>query len=53
MSIPIQMLMLLLIGAASLLPTIELDEDFSCLLANNYVNSLEPLLNYPNGPPPI
>ncbi len=50
-ALPLQMLMLLLLGVACLVPMSE--EDFNCALANNFENSLFIMLKYKDGHPPF
>lgn len=50
-ALPLQLLLLLLIGLACLVPMSE--EDYSCTLSNNFARSFHPMLRYTNGPPPI
>ncbi|XP_069625276.1 nesprin-1 isoform X1 [Ranitomeya imitator] len=50
-ALPLQLLLLLLIGLACLVPMTE--EDYSCTLSNNFARSFHPMLRYTNGPPPI
>merc|ERR1719336_796394 len=50
-AVPIQALILLLLGVSSIVP---LDQDeLICSLQNNLQKSLEPMLQWSNGPPPI
>ena len=49
--LPLQMLMLLLLGLACLLPMSE--EEFGCTLGNNLEHSLNVLLRYRDGSPPV
>ncbi|XP_055981911.1 nesprin-1 isoform X7 [Sorex fumeus] len=50
-ALPLQLLLLLLIGLACLVPMTE--EDYSCALSNNFARSFHPMLRYTNGPPPL
>ncbi|KAM4679141.1 nesprin-1 isoform 4-T5 [Amazona ochrocephala] len=50
-ALPLQLLLLLLIGLACLVPMTE--EDYSCTMANNFARSFHPMLKYMNGPPPL
>ncbi|KAJ6658015.1 hypothetical protein lerEdw1_001674 [Lerista edwardsae] len=49
-ALPLQLLFLLLLLLASMVPSSE--EDFSCTQANNFARSFYPMLRYTNGPPP-
>ena len=49
-ALPLQLLLLLLLFLACLLPSSE--EDYSCTQANNFARSFYPMLRYTNGPPP-
>lgn len=50
-ALPLQLLLLLLVGLACLVPMSE--EDYSCALSNNFARSFHPMLRYTNGPPPL
>ncbi|XP_051578196.1 nesprin-1-like isoform X9 [Myxocyprinus asiaticus] len=50
-ALPLQLLLLLLVVMACLVPTSE--EDYSCAQLNNFARSFHPMLSYTNGPPPI
>ncbi|XP_064913475.1 nesprin-1 isoform X24 [Columba livia] len=50
-ALALQLLLLLLIGLACLVPMTE--EDYSCTMANNFARSFHPMLKYTNGPPPL
>ncbi len=50
-AVPIQAMMLLLLGVSSIVP---LDQDeLICSVQNNLQRSFEPMLRWSNGPPPI
>ncbi|XP_066485712.1 nesprin-2 isoform X2 [Tiliqua scincoides] len=49
-ALPLQLLFLLLLLLASMIPSSE--EDYSCTQANNFARSFYPMLRYTNGPPP-
>ncbi|XP_016067047.1 PREDICTED: nesprin-1-like isoform X3 [Miniopterus natalensis] len=50
-ALPLQLLLLLLVGLACLVPMSE--QDYSCALSNNFARSFHPMLRYTNGPPPL
>ena len=50
-AVPIQALMLLLLGVSSIVPLDQ--EELICTLQNNLKRSFEPMLGWSNGPPPI
>uniref|UniRef100_A0A2D4N867 KASH domain-containing protein n=1 Tax=Micrurus spixii TaxID=129469 RepID=A0A2D4N867_9SAUR len=50
-ALPLQLLLLLLMALACLVPASE--EDYSCTLSNNFARSFHPMLRYTNGPPPL
>ena len=50
-AVPIQALMLLLLGVSSIVPLDQ--EELICSLQNNIQRSLEPMLRWSNGPPPM
>ncbi|XP_076129249.1 nesprin-1 [Alosa pseudoharengus] len=50
-ALPLQLLLLLLLALACLVPMSE--QDYSCHHANNFARSFHPMLRYTNGPPPI
>ncbi|XP_053143373.1 nesprin-2 isoform X2 [Hemicordylus capensis] len=49
-ALPLQLLFLLLLLLASMIPFSE--EDYSCTQTNNFARSFYPMLRYINGPPP-
>ncbi|XP_043075052.1 nesprin-1 isoform X1 [Puntigrus tetrazona] len=50
-ALPLQLLLLLIVGLTCLVPTTE--QDYSCAHANNFARSFHPMLRYTNGPPPV
>ncbi|XP_014668311.1 PREDICTED: nesprin-1-like isoform X2 [Priapulus caudatus] len=50
-ALPLQALMLALVGLACLIPVCK--EDYSCVLQNTFAQSLDPMLRYTDGAPPL
>uniref|UniRef100_A0A915ECD9 KASH domain-containing protein n=1 Tax=Ditylenchus dipsaci TaxID=166011 RepID=A0A915ECD9_9BILA len=50
-ALPLQAMLVLLLGAACLVP--HCDDDYCCHLLNNFARSFESQLEFPNGPPPF
>uniref|UniRef100_A0A673LFE3 Spectrin repeat containing, nuclear envelope 1b n=1 Tax=Sinocyclocheilus rhinocerous TaxID=307959 RepID=A0A673LFE3_9TELE len=50
-ALPLQIILLLVVVVACLVPTSE--DDYSCAQLNNFARSFHPMLSYTNGPPPI
>nr|CAD2135162.1 unnamed protein product [Meloidogyne enterolobii] len=50
-ALPLQAMLVLLLGAACLVP--HCDDDYCCHLLNNFARSFEPQLDFTNGPPPF
>jgi len=50
-ALPLQAMLVLLLGAACLVP--HCDDDYCCHLLNNFARTLDPQLDFTNGPPPF
>jgi len=50
-ALPLQAMLVLLLGAACLVP--HCDDDYCCHLLNNFAKTLDPQLDFTNGPPPF
>ncbi|CCG58617.1 Protein CBG23936 [Caenorhabditis briggsae] len=50
-ALPLQALLVLLMGAACLVP--HCDDEYCCQLLNNFAKSFDPSLEFVNGPPPF
>ncbi|KAF7634590.1 hypothetical protein Mgra_00006039 [Meloidogyne graminicola] len=50
-ALPLQAMLVLLLGAACLVP--HCDDDYCCHLLNNFARSFEPQIDFTNGPPPF
>uniref|UniRef100_A0A1I7ZVH9 KASH domain-containing protein n=1 Tax=Steinernema glaseri TaxID=37863 RepID=A0A1I7ZVH9_9BILA len=50
-ALPLQAMLVLLLGAACLVP--HCDDEYCCMLLNRFANSFDPSLEFVNGPPPF
>jgi len=50
-ALPLQAMLVLLLGAACLVP--HCDDDYCCQLLNNFARSFDPALEFVNGAPPF
>ncbi|KJH52966.1 hypothetical protein DICVIV_00835 [Dictyocaulus viviparus] len=50
-ALPLQAMLVLLLGAACLVP--HCDDEYCCQLLNNFARSFDPSIQFVNGPPPF